>query len=609
MANKLLYPYQSSRRTVINLSGLWRFTFDREGKGLEKGFNKNISDYTLMPVPSSFNEYFLEKKDKEYAGDFWYQTEFFVDNSMKNKNIDLRFDAVCHKADVYVNGNYVGSHNGGFTPFSLNINDYVKYDTINVLSIKVNNVLSQTTLPVGETKTLSDGTVINKPYFDFFNYSGIIRPVRMVVTPKESILDISLVHRISGNDSYTDYEVVTNGDNEVTLEAHLDNGQIISSSYGKKGSLFIKDVKLWNVRNAYLYHFVVRIIGKNKEIIDEYQLPVGIRTVEIKDSRILINNSPVYLKGYGKHEESEFSGRGYNLTTAKMDFELMKWTNANCFRTSHYPYSEEMYQLADREGFLIIDELPAVGMMKSLMNAVDAAKKNAKVVDGYFSQEIVQTETLNNHLNVLEETINRDKNYASVIAWSLLNEPDTRETDKALPYFKKIFDRAKELDLQQRPRTFAHLMNTSFEDECSKLCDFITLNRYFGWYVMGGIENDDAFKILDKELDGFDKLNKPIVFTEYGCDTMSGLHALPSVMWSEEYQVEVLKKNHEVFDKHRNVVGEMPWNFADFQTSEGIIRVGGNKKGIFTRNRKPKMAATYLKERWGSLELNFKSNK
>ncbi len=93
-------------------------------------------------------------------------------------------------------------------------------------------------------------------------------------------------------------------------------------------------------------------------------------------------------------------------------------------------------------------------------------------------------------------------------------------------------------------------------------------------------------------------LGKPIIIAEYGADTLAGLHQDPPTMWSEEFQCEFLKCYHEVFDKLDFVIGEHVWNFADFATSQGIIRVDGNKKGVFTRHRKPKSAAFLLKDRW-----------
>jgi beta-glucuronidase len=144
--------------------------------------------------------------------------------------------------------------------------------------------------------------------------------------------------------------------------------------------------------------------------------------------------------------------------------------------------------------------------------------------------------------------------------------------------------------------------------KCFQFCDFISLNRYYGWYILGGYETGTAEIALRSELEGWKakNLNKPFVFTEYGADTDSSLNKLPSVMWSQDYQIEILKMSHRVFDAFEFIKGEQVWAFADFQTGEAIHRLDGNKKGIFTRQRQPKAAAYYLKQRWESLPLNYK---
>ena len=128
--------------------------------------------------------------------------------------------------------------------------------------------------------------------------------------------------------------------------------------------------------------------------------------------------------------------------------------------------------------------------------------------------------------------------------------------------------------------------------------------------VMGGMGIVDAEAAFRKEMNGWAQVlnGRPMIFTEYGADTMPSEHKLPSVMWSQEYQNEYLDMNHNVFDSYDFVQGELVWNFADFQTTEGILRVNGNKKGIFTRQRQPKDAAFLFRARWTSLPLDYKGN-
>jgi beta-glucuronidase len=146
------------------------------------------------------------------------------------------------------------------------------------------------------------------------------------------------------------------------------------------------------------------------------------------------------------------------------------------------------------------------------------------------------------------------------------------------------------------------MMATPNTCKVSDLVDVLALNRYYGWYAQGG-RLQEAKAALRAELEGWQRVRpgKPIMFTEYGADTIAGLHDTTPVMFSEEYQVECLQANHEVIDEFPNFVGEQVWNFADFQTSQGIIRVQGNKKGVFTRERKPKMAAHMLRKRWAAI--------
>ncbi len=604
MENSMLYPKVTATRRVYDLCGMWNFKFDPDGIGERENWQRSLPFPLTMVVPSSFNDYFTEKWQREYTGDFWYETEFYVPEEWSHLNLDLRFDAVTHRATVYVNGTEITRHEGGFLPFTARINDVVKFNEKNIVAVKANNELTRATLPAGETKDLSDGRKMSKPYFDFFNYSGINRPVRLVATPKESIVDFTVNHKLSGDCSVTEYSVKTTGENPVEIDVFDESGEFITKAEGKTGEIKIENVHLWNVLDAYLYKFYIRI-KDGENVVDEYITDIGIRTVEIKGTSILINKKPVYLKGYGKHEDSVFYGRGYNPGAYKRDFELMKWSGANSFRTAHYPYSEELMQFADREGFLVIDEVAAVGFFESLMNFMDASSKAST---GFFTHEDVHTKTKEVHKAAIKELIERDKNYACVFAWSLMNEPETTN-EAAVPYFKDIFEYAGSLDVQKRPKTYA-MIALSLPDTCTcyNVADFISLNRYYGWYLQGGFEICDAKKQFITEMDKWKekRLNKPFVFTEFGADTFAGLHKIPSVMWSEEYQTEYLKMQFEVFDSYDFVKGEQIWNFADFQTTEGIMRADGNKKGIFTRDRQPKLAAYLLKDRWETIKDNYK---
>lgn len=603
LEHSMLYPKTTLTRRRISMDGMWKFHLDERSVGENEGWIDGIPGEEMIPVPASFQDFYTEKDIREYTGDFWYETDFFVPGEWEGREILLRFGAATHRASVYVNGILITEHEGGFLPFSAKVTTVVRYDSYNKVVVKVNNELNCTNLPCGETITLPNGKKMSKPYFDFFNYAGLQRSVYLLALPGESIVDFDLDYAIHGKNAEVSYQIRTNGEHAVQLALFDAKGHCVAQKDGKEGVLYVENARLWQLRNAYLYRLRIRIMD-GEELIDEYEQEIGIRTVKVEGTDILINGEPVYLKGFGKHEDSDIVGRGFSIGIMKRDFELMKWIGANSFRTSHYPYSEEIYQMADREGFLIIDEVPAVGMFQSLMNFMEASTGKQTA---FFEKETTPV-LLKAHLRAIEEMIARDKNHPSVVAWSLLNEPETTN-EAAVPYFKEVFDLANKLDMQKRPRTFALIMN-SLPDTCKcyQFSDIIALNRYYGWYMKGGYEICVAEELFRKEMDAWKekKLNKPFIFTEYGADTLASEHKLPSVMWSQEYQDEYLKMTHEVFDSYDFIKGEQIWNFADFQTTEGIMRVNGNKKGVFTRQRQPKDIAYKLKERWENLPLDYK---
>ena len=588
-----LYPVNNAYRRAQLLDGLWRFQFDPESLGDGDGWaEKGLPDPISMPVPASFADLFTEAWQRDYCGDFWYETDVYLQEKAPGQRYFIWFGSVTHRCRVYLNGQLAGEHEGGFLPVILDATEKL-HTGCNRLTVKANNELNETSIPCGAVGVKRDGTRMARGYFDFFNYSGIQRSAWLMQVPEGNIRDYDVSFRLEGRDAFIAYSVEAEGD--VTVELYDREGRLAASAEGSRGELQVREAHLWQVRNAYLYTLSI-LLKKDGTTVDRYDAPTGIRTVCVEGGRIMVNGEPVYLKGFGKHEDSDILGRGFSWAVAKRDFECMKWIGANCFRTSHYPYAEEWYQMADQEGFLIIDEVPGVGMMRSFANfmAAGAGKSN-----GFFGDCPDVNLLQKNHRAALEEMIQRDKNHPSVIAWSIFNEAETI-TQAAHDYFAPLFDAARQLDSQHRPVTGV-LEKTSSPDRCRcwPMMDFICLNRYYGWYISGGDLKDAEAQFVE-EMDQWAAKapDVPFVFTEFGTDTLESLHKLPSVMWSQEYQTEYMDMNFSVFDRYPFVQGELAWNFADFQTGQGIMRVNGNKKGLFTRQRQPKDAAFTMKKRW-----------
>lgn len=604
----MLYPILTNSRNVTELNGIWNFKLDNTKGFAEKWYAKPLENAISMPVPASYNDLQEGVDFRDHYGWVFYQREFALPESHAKERVVLRLDAVTHYAKVYLNGELIKEHKGGFLPFEVEIQDKLKTDK-NLLTIAVSNVIDYTTLPVGGQADILGGLMgfkavnstkpKNNPNFDFFNYCGITRPVRIYTTPFDYIRDITVTADVNNKDATLNYQLdVVSADATKTakVEVFAENGELVANAIGLNGKLAIKDVRLWEPLNAYLYEIKVSF-GK-----DVYVLPYGVRTIKVDGLHFLINNKPFYFKGYGKHEDTFPNGRGQNLPMNVKDIALLKWQGANSFRTSHYPYSEEIMRLCDREGIVVIDETTAVGINFSFGGG---ANFNGQKVTTFDKEHGIQT--FSHHQDVIRDLIQRDKNHACVVMWSIANEPDST-SEGAYEYFEPLCKLAKELDPEKRPVTIVGVQSGKDpeDDVISKLSDVICINRYYGWYF-GGPDLDVSKQALEAELVKWQKINKPLMFTEYGADTVMGLHDSTSVMYTEEYQVEYYEMNNAVFDKYNFIIGEHVWNFADFATSQSLLRVQGNKKGLFTRDRKPKLAAHYFKKRWHAIpNFNYK---
>ncbi|XP_046744627.1 beta-glucuronidase-like [Diprion similis] len=595
----LLYPRESESRQIVSLNGMWDFVVSPASdpdQGFREGWYKTdlnkVGKPIKMPVPSSYNDVTTSSKLRDHVGVVWYQRTFYAPSLWAEMRSFVWFGSVDYIAHVWINGKLVTSHELGHLPFEGEIGEVLNLGARNYITVAIDNRLLPTTVPQGEIKKIEtdEGEILQQQYtFDFFHYSGIHRPVILYTKPKVYISDISVHTSIDGSDGTVDYVVEARGLNQTEVPnfkvSLTDADGIVvakGSGNGISGKLHVPSAKLWWGKDmgpepGYLYTLEVRVSVSNTPGEDVYRLPVGIRTVSWTNTSLLLNGKPVYFRGFGRHEDSIIRGRALDLPTMTRDYELLEWVGANGYRTSHYPYSEEVLDEADRQGYLIIDECPAV------------------------NTENFSTPLLDLHKRSLSELIRRDKNRPSVVMWSIANEPFS-QYDAASDYFRQVAEHTRSLDLT-RPITIA-MIQTVETDKTAQYLDIISFNRYNAWYTNAG--NLDVIDILvEAEVTAWnEKHNKPIMMTEYGADTMPGLHELPSYVWSEEYQTELMSKHFKAFDRLKKkgfFIGEFIWNFADFKTSQNVLRVGGNKKGIFTRERQPKQVAHLVRQRYFSL--------
>jgi beta-glucuronidase len=589
----MLRPQDTSTRERKGLNGLWQFALDPNAEGrTARWFAERLSDAREMAVPASFNDIAADAAVRDYFGDVWYQRTVWVPRGWQGQRIVLHFESATHRATVWVNETEVVSHEGGYTPFEVDITDHVSAGEEVRMTAVVDNTLNWQSIPPGVIEDTPAGKR-QRYWHDFFNYAGIHRNVWLYATNPAHFTDVTIMTDLDGAAGVISY--AAEADDADSLETRVllrdAHSSEVASGSGLSGTLNVPDVHKWAPGDGYLYDLELQLVDGDT-VVDSYHQCVGVRSVQVDGIRFLINGEPIYFTGFGKHEDVPVIGKGHNDAYLLHDFELLKWIGANSFRTSHYPYSEEVIDYADRQGIVLIDETAAVGLNMGLGGGIFGAQ-------GYqtFSPETANDATREVHAQAIRELIARDKNHPSVVLWSIANEPES-DTEGAENYFRPLFDVAREAD-PTRPVGFVNVMLAP-HGKCrvSQFGDVLMLNRYYGWYVNTG-DLAAAELAWEEELTAWAGEGKPIIITEYGADTYPGLHSLAAENpWSEEYQVEYLDMNHRVFDRIDAVVGEQVWNFADFTTTSGIMRVGGNKKGVFTRDRVPKAAAHYLRGRW-----------
>lgn len=320
------------------------------------------------------------KEKRNYIGDFWYERFIELPTIGENQEAVLRFGSVTHHAKIYVNGEFLGEHSGGFTPFEVIIPEKLLTEDRIKVSICANNELNYKTLPVGNysEEVREDGSVKKKVQenFDFFNYAGIHRPIKLIVRPKIHISDLVITSQLSDDLKSAIVNVDVTSSQEVDdINITIFDEEHKEVAILENGSTTLHNVRLWEVLDAYLYTVHVELI-KDEEVVDTYDEPFGVRSIRVADGQFLINEKPFYFKGFGKHEDTFINGRGLNEAANLLDLNLLKEIGANSFRTSHYPYSEEMMRLADRLGVVVIDEVPAVGLFQNFNASLDLSPKD-----------------------------------------------------------------------------------------------------------------------------------------------------------------------------------------------------------------------------------------
>jgi beta-glucuronidase len=498
-----------------------------------------------------------------YEGSVWYKRSFDYAGSPQNR-VFLHFGACNYLAVVYLNGEEIGRHEGGFTPFDLEITDRVRSQS-NFLVVRVNNARNKDQVPTTNT--------------DWWNYGGITRPVELVELPQTFIQDY-FVQLEKGSKRQVGGWVRLSGPQlkqSVTIsipEAGL-NKTFQTDAAGRANISFPADLKLWSPENPKLYR--VEIASETDHVSDH----IGFRSIEVQGRDILLNGKPIFLRGISIHEESPTRpGRAWSEDDARTLLSWAKELGCNFVRLAHYPHNEAMMHMADQMGLLAWEEVPV-----------------------YWTIQWTNPDTLHNAANQLNEMIARDHNRASVIIYSVANE--TPVSDARNAFLEQLIHEAHSADptrlvsaaLQADEVVKNDRISIRISDPIAADLDVMGNNEYIGWYVHLPADAD--------AIDWVSQYDKPLIMSEFGGDALSGYHGDALARWTEEYQESLYQHQIAMLKRIPFLRGTTPWILKDFRSPRRTLpRIEDyfNRKGLVSDRGRKKKAFFVLQKYYRELQ-------
>ncbi len=568
-------------RTGSSLDGSWRTIVDP--------FDKGYYDYRYQPRKDGF---FLDRRMRDetdlveydfdtsptlnvpgdwntqrdtllyYEGSVWYRRTFDDPRRDRTKRLFLWFGAVAMRANVYLNGELLGAHEGGFTPFDLEITARVK-PTGNTLVVRADNRRRREAVP-----TLD---------FDWWNYGGITRGVRLVEVPSTFVRDYVVQLEKGRRDRIRGF-VQLDGQRPAQRvsvripEAGLEQ-TVVTDATGRADIAFAAaGLSLWSPESPKLY--AVEVAAET----DTVREAIGFRTVETRGTHNLLNGRPLFLRGICAHDEAPLrGGRGSTVEDARTLLGRVKELHGNFIRLAHYPHQEATLREADRLGVLAWSEIPV-----------------------YWAIQWQDPATLASALQQLTESVVRDRNRASIILWSVANE--TPVSDSRNAFLGRLVDRVRELDPTRlvtaalergQPQGETQVI----DDPLGSRLDVIGCNEYVGWY--------DGLPEKADRVSWRSPYEKPLVMSEWGGGAVAGLHGTARQRWTEEFQEEIYRRQVAMLSRIPFLAGTTPWVLTDFRSPARLrpgIQDGWNRKGLVSDRGLRKKAFFVLQEWYRSLE-------
>lgn len=562
-------------RTTTSLNGPWHIIVDPLETGLNAGYYRNrkpkdkreLVEYDFeasetLNVPGDWNT--QKEKLLFYEGPVWYEKTFSWAKH-EHSRVFAHFGAVNYRARIYCNGELLGEHEGGYTPFDFEITKLL-HDGDNFLVVEASNQRRDNGIPSLQT--------------DWWNYGGITRDVMLIETPESFIRDY-WVQLAKGSRDQIEGWIQLDGDHSSGQRVSIDIPEAgtkttaITDAQGRAGFHVSVKLQLWSTKSPKLYE--VQVSSGDDAIHDS----IGFRTIETRGSQILLNGEPIFLRGISLHEEAPVrAGRAYSADDAQTLLGWAKELGCNFVRLAHYPHNENEIRLADRMGLLVWSEIPVYW---------DVAWKDPA--------------TLANAQAQLRDMIARDHNRAAVVLWSLSNE--TPAKPERLAFLRTLAEDARQLD---PTRLITSALNSAedngpdrhiLKDPLGEDLDVLGLNEYYGWY--GGRPEDADRQTWTIAYD------KPLIISEFGGGAPYGRHGDAETRWTEEYQASLFIHQLNMVNKIPQLAGLSPWVLMDFRSPRRPlpgIQDYYNRKGLFSNAGQRKQAFFVLQKYYRDMQAH-----
>lgn len=550
--NHIVDPYDNGYydyRMNVTKNGFFK---NQKARNVSDIVEYNFDTAPLIMVPGDWNT----QSDKLffYEGSIWYKKDFTFEVK-KGEKLFLYFGAVNYFTNVYLNGEEIGTHEGGFTPFSFDITDKVKNGR-NFVVLRVNNERKPDMVPT-----------VN---FDWWNYGGITRDVLLVSVP-DTYVDDYLVQLEKGKyDKITGFVKLNEAKAGVEVEIEIPELKLskkyVTDQNGNVSFNLSAKPKLWSPESPKLYDVIIK---NGSEVLND---KIGFRHIETKGKQVLLNGKQVFLSGISIHEEAPYrQGRFYGREESMILLNWAKELGCNFVRLAHYPHNEFMVRAAEELGLMVWSEIPV-----------------------YWTIDWANKKTFANASNQLNEMMDRDKNRCSIVIWSVANE--TPHSDARDKFLDGLASQVRAKDNSRLLSMAMEVTGTSnnvsqVKDYMSKYVDIISFNNYLGWY--GGSLEDLLTRSWNIPYD------KPVFISEFGGGALQGYHGDKSVRWTEEYQEELYKNTLAMYNKIDGFSGTSPWILMDFRSTRrqlNGIQDFFNRKGVVSERGIKKKAFYILQD-------------